>query len=450
MEKKVLVLGGGISGIEASKMLLSVGKEVVLFDSDVSKDTGKLKADIGQEIGILLGELDESIMEECEYAVISPGISLETSFAEKLLSAGFPVISEIELAWLYEKGSVIGITGTNGKTTTTTLVGDIMKAYAGQDKAFTVGNIGLPYTREVLKSGADTVSVIELSSFQLETVKTFRPHVSAILNITPDHLNRHHTMEVYTAVKEKIAMNQTAEDAIVLNYDDSRLRDFGESGIAPKVIWLSGTQKPPCGYYLSGNELRYTDGDNDELLLYTSDVNLVGQCNYENILAAIAVSDTFGVPREVALPVVCSFKAVPHRIEFVREVNGVRYYNDSKGTNPDAAIQGIKAMDRKTILIGGGYDKESEFDEWIEAFGNKVRKLLLLGQTREKIAACCEKHGFTAYEFVGSLEEAVFAAASEAQPGEAVLLSPACASWGMFKNFEERGDIFKELVNTLA
>ena len=449
MEKKVLVLGGGISGIDSANLLLDHGNQVILFDSDTLKDTEKLKAEIKGDVAFVLGELPEGLEEELSLSVISPGISPEMPFVERLKNNGIQVISEIELAWLYEQGEAIGITGTNGKTTTTTLVGDIMKKAFGETKAFTVGNIGLPYTREVEKSSKGTVSVIELSSFQLETIRTFHPRVSAILNITPDHLNRHHTMENYAAVKERICMNQTREDSIILNYSDPFLRPFGESGLIPRVIWFSGNEKPERGYYLCGDEMRYTDGTADELLLRTDEVQLVGQCNYENILAAIAIADAYGIDREISLPVIRTFKAVPHRIEFIREVNGVRYYNDSKGTNPDAAIQGIRAMTGKTILIGGGYDKEAEFDDWVEAFKDKTKKLLLLGQTKEKIAACCDRHGFTDYEFVSSLEEAVLTAASEALPGECVLLSPACASWGMFKNFEERGDRFRELVNTL-
>ena len=450
MEKKVLVLGAGVSGVEASQMLLKVGYVPVLFDQDVSKDTDKLSSDIGDAVEFVLGELPDEKALECEFAVISPGISLETLFVVRLKELGVKVISEIELGYLYEKGSVIGITGTNGKTTTTTLVGNIMKAFVGQDKSFTVGNIGLPYTQEVLKSDPGTVSVIELSSFQLETIDTFHPHVSAILNITPDHLNRHHTMEEYARVKEDIIKNADEKDFIILNYNDPYLRPFGESGLKPKVIWFSGTEALKDGYFLRGDELIFAVNGQEELILKTSEVNLVGQCNYENILAAIAMTDAFGVPRDISLKVTRDFKAVPHRIEYVREVNGVRFYNDSKGTNPDAAIQAVKAMTRKTILIGGGYDKGGEFDDWILSFGDRIRKLLLLGQTKERIAACCDKYGFKDYEFVNSLEEAVFTAASEALPGEAVLLSPACASWGMFKNFEERGDMFKDLVNALV
>jgi len=449
MNKKTLVAGMGISGIQAANLLIGKGEDVILYDGNASKDLEPVRSAVPGEWEAVLGEMTDEVIDRTEACVISPGISTEAPFAIKLRAAGIPLISEIELAWRYEKGRVIGITGTNGKTTTTTLVGDIMRAYLGADKAFTAGNIGTPYAEETLKTSGGSVTTIELSSFQLETIKTFRPHVSAILNITPDHLDRHHTMENYAAVKEQITMNQDESDFCVLNHDDLRLRAFGESGIRPRVIWFSGTESLKNGYFLRGDELiRCVDGE-ETLLLRTGEVHLVGQCNYENILAAIAITEAFGVPTDTILTVTRDFRAVSHRIEFVKTVRGVKYYDDSKGTNPDAAIQGIKAMTSRTVLIGGGYDKGSEFDEWIDRFGTKIKKLLLMGQTREKIAACCEKHGFTDYVFVESMEEAVKLASEITVPGEEVLLSPACASWGMFKNYEERGDIFKALVRAL-
>jgi UDP-N-acetylmuramoylalanine--D-glutamate ligase len=290
--------------------------------------------------------------------------------------------------------------------------------------------------------------VAEISSFQLETVDRFRPDVSAILNITPDHLNRHHTMENYVAAKEAITRNQTKEQACVLNYENEYTRRFGD--ICPaRVIWFSSVRRLEEGFYQSGEEIYQAHDGETTRIMNIHDMNLVGTCNVENVMAAIAITQAMGVPMETILSVVRTFKAVEHRIEFVATKRGVDYYNDSKGTNPDAAIQGIKAMTKPTVLLGGGYDKQSEYDEWIEAFDGKVKCLVLIGQTREKIAACARKHGVDNIILADTYEEALETCTKNADAGDAVLLSPACASWGMFPNYEVRGRMFKEYVNKL-
>ena len=448
MCQTVLVAGAGISGIQAAGLLGKSGAHVILYDGNTEKDREALKKALPEGSEIVLGELPDDVIRRVAYCVISPGISLEVPFVRQLKDAGIGIIGEIELAWQHEKGRVIGITGTNGKTTTTSLLGEIMRAYLGGDRAFTVGNIGHPYTEEVLNSTPETVSVIELSSFQLETVKTFHPHVSAILNITPDHLNRHHTMECYAETKERVAMNCGPEDTVVLNAEDARLMAFSKETKA-RVVLFSGARTLKDGYFLRDGVLYFAADGKEEALLKTDEVNLVGQCNYENILAAIASARAMDVPMPVILDAVRVFKAVPHRIEFVEEIGGIRYYNDSKGTNTDAAIQAVRAMTRPTVLLGGGYDKGSEFDDWVLEFGTKIKKLVLIGATREKIAACCEAHGFHDYVFEDTFEDAFRTAVSQAEPGDAVLLSPACASWGMFNNYEERGDLFKKLVRDM-
>ena len=254
-------------------------------------------------------------------------------------------------------------------------------------------------------------------------------------------------MEAYAAAKYEIVKNARPGDTLVLNHDDERLRAFGSEDRAAKTVWFSGSTPLENGYYLKGNELISALNGTETVRLRTDETTLVGRCNYENILAAMAIADAAGVPAEVTRKAIIDFRAVSHRIEYTATVNGVRYYDDSKGTNVDAAIQGIRAMTGPTVLIGGGYDKGSEFDDWIEAFDGKVKLLLLMGQTAEKIRETALKHGFTAVRLVSSMEEAVKAASEEAKPGEAVLLSPACASWGMFRDYEERGDIFKTLVH---
>lgn len=315
------------------------------------------------------------------------------------------------------------------------------------DSAFVVGNIGIPYTNVVDETRDDSVIVAEMSSFQLESIVDFRPRVSAILNITPDHLNRHHTMEAYIQAKKNVAINQTAEDTCVLNYEDEVLREFGET-LQTKVLYFSSKRKLDKGIYLDDGNIIYRNPD-ECLVCNVKELKLLGVHNYENVMAAVAMAAAYGVPMDSIRKTIKEFAGVEHRIEFVAEKNGVAYYNDSKGTNPDAAIRGIQAMNRPTYLIGGGYDKQSEYKEWIESFDGKVKKLLLIGQTREKIAKEAEECGFTDIMLLDTFEDAVLTAAKLAEPGEAVLLSPACASWGMFKNYEERGDKFKEIVNSL-
>lgn len=453
MEKeKVLVVGTGKSGIAATQLLLRTGKMPVLFDSNAELDKdeilGKLSlsGDEKKQVEIVLGDLTEEEKKELSGVVLSPGVPTDTEFVNDLRNRGLLISGEIELAFEQEKGAVLAITGTNGKTTTTTLLGEIMKATG--KKTFVVGNIGNPYTLEAEKTDADSVTVAEISSFQLETIHTFRPRVSSILNITPDHLNRHHTMENYVKAKQDITKNQTKEDYCVLNAEDPYTDAFLEQCPAT-VIMFSSQRELADGYFYADECIYKAVQGKKQKLMNIHEMRLLGMHNVENVMAAIAMADAYGADMEVILNVVRDFKAVEHRIEYVKTVRGVDYYNDSKGTNPDAAIKGIGAMVKPTYLIGGGYDKQSEYDEWIESFGGKVRKLVLLGQTREKIADCAKKHGFTDYIFVDDLQQAVDYCAEHAKEGEAVLLSPACASWGMFPNYEVRGKMFKDMVNAL-
>ena len=448
--KKVLVIGTGISGIGSAKLLGKVGASPVIFDENtkVTKEAVKTKLEgyEGAEPEIIIGELPEDKISEIVLVVPSPAVPLDSALMLRLKNAGLPIWSEIELAFNFAKGTLVAITGTNGKTTTTTLVGEIMKAHFAS--TYVVGNIGYSYAERALEMTDATVSIGEISSFQLEAVENFHAKVSAILNITPDHLNRHHTMECYASMKENITNNQTKDDTCVLNYDNEYTRDFGERCPA-HVVFFSSSQKLSDGFYLDGEDIMLAKDGDARKVMNVHEMNLVGTCNYENVMAAIAMGLAMGVPMETILGVVRSFKAVEHRIEFVATKNGVDYYNDSKGTNPDAAIQGIKAMCKPTYLIGGGYDKGSEYDEWIEAFDGKVKKLVLIGVTKEKIAECAKKHGFNDYIFMDTYEEALKFCSDNAVSGEAVLLSPACASWDMFPSYEVRGQQFKDYVNSL-
>ena len=309
-----------------------------------------------------------------------------------------------------------------------------------------MGNIGTAYTAKALETTGESVTVAEVSSFQLETIDTFHPQVSAILNLTPDHLDRHGSMEEYVRVKELITKNQTGEDTCVLNYEDPLLREFGKS-LRPRVVYFSSRERVPGGIWLNGDQIISELHGEPEEVVKTGELQILGLHNYENAMAAAAVADAMGVPMEVIRKTLREFTAVEHRIEFVVERDGVAYYNDSKGTNPDAAIKGICAMVRPTVLIAGGYDKGSDYTEWLEACRGKMKKLILLGQTAEKIAEEARTLGYgDCLSFADSMEDAMAQAAQAAVPGDAVLLSPACASWGMFKNYEERGRIFKELA----
>ena len=445
--KKVLVFGSGISGIGAGKLLEQVGASVVLYDGKETLDKEVLKAQLGDDTKaeIILGELSEEVMETLDLVVMSPGVPTDLPVVLKMRDMGIPIWGEVELAYTYGKGDVLAITGTNGKTTTTALLGEIMKNY--KESVFVVGNIGNPYTAAALEMREDRVAVAEMSSFQLETIHEFRPKVSAILNITPDHLNRHHTMEAYIKAKEDIAKNQTKEDTCVLNYEDEVTRKIGEN-VKANVLYFSSQRKLDRGIYLDDGNIILRQ-DEEILVCNVNELKLLGTHNYENVMAAVAMAAAYGTPMEVIRRTIKEFAGVEHRIEFVREKDGVAYYNDSKGTNPDAAIKGIQAMNRPTVLIGGGYDKDSEYEEWIQAFDGKVKLLVLVGATKEKIAEAAERVGFVSYVMADSFEEAVEKCIEAAEPGDAVLLSPACASWGMFKNYEERGDKFKELVNCL-
>lgn len=446
--KKVLVFGLGISGIGAGQILERHGAEVIMYDGNQKLTEEKIKKQLGEDSSakIVIGDFPEEVLEKLDMTVLSPGVPTDLPVIEKMREQGITVIGEVELAYQFGKGDVLAITGTNGKTTTTTLLGEIMKNY--QEDVFVVGNIGTPYTTAVEKMTDNTITVAEMSSFQLESIVDFRPRVSAILNFTPDHLNRHHTMEAYIEAKENIAKNQTEKDTCVLNYEDDVTRAFGEN-IKSKVLYFSSQRILEEGIYLENGQIVLAMNGEKTPVCHVDELNILGTHNHENAMAAAGMAAAYGVPVDVIRRTLKEFQGVEHRIEYVAEKNGVVYYNDSKGTNPDAAIKGIQAMNRPTVLIGGGYDKDSAYDEWIDSFDGKVKKLVLLGATRDKIAETARAHGFEDIEMADTFEEAFAKCVENAKPGDAVLLSPACASWGMFKNYEERGDKFKELVNNL-
>lgn len=448
--KKVLIAGAGKSGVCAARLLQKKGTDIVFYDGNKDVDIDDLlsKLESRDNVSVVLGDINDVILSDIDLMIISPGISIESEIAQKVSDRNIPIWGEVELAYQCGAGHLAAITGTNGKTTTTSLVGEIFKNYSGN--SYTVGNIGIPYTDVADSLNDDSYIALEVSSFQLETIDEFHPQVSAVLNITPDHLDRHHNMENYASVKFDVCINQTEEDYIILNYDDPVTREMAnDPKVKAKVIYFSRQEILENGVYQRGDALYINDAGVEKKVIDNSELVLLGGHNVENYLAGIAIAYYMGIPMENIVSVLKTFKGVEHRIEFVEEINGIAYYNDSKGTNPDAAIKGIQAMNRRTVLIGGGYDKGVPFDEWIKAFDGKVKKLVLLGQTANIIAETAKKYGFEDIVFVDSLLEAVKVSTEIAEAGDAVLLSPACASWGMFDNYEQRGDMFKEYVRQL-
>ena len=442
-----MAVGLGKSGIAAVQAMLKLGAIVSVQDSkEAAAVDGQLLNFLkGKGVECYFHKIPEHV-EKFDMLILSPGVNPELDFIQEAKAGGAEIIGELEIAYRIARGIFIAITGTNGKTTTTTLVGEIFKN--ARRKTFIVGNIGVAVISKALESDEDDWLVTETSSFQLETTRYFKPMVSAILNLTPDHLNRHHTMEAYIEAKENIAKNQTEKDTCVLNYEDDVTRVFGEN-VKSKVLYFSSQRILEEGIYLENGQIVLAMNGEKTPVCHVDELNILGTHNHENAMAATGMAAAYGVPVDVIRRTLKEFQGVEHRIEYVAEKNGVVYYNDSKGTNPDAAIKGIQAMNRPTVLIGGGYDKDSAYDEWIDSFDGKVKKLVLLGATRDKIAETARAHGFEDIEMADTFEEAFAKCVENAKPGDAVLLSPACASWGMFKNYEERGDKFKELVNNL-
>ncbi|MBQ7083994.1 MAG: UDP-N-acetylmuramoyl-L-alanine--D-glutamate ligase [Anaerotignum sp.] len=442
--KKALVCGMARSGIAAAKLLKSLGAEVTLQDMKKREDIAADVLNLENE-GIVLytGANPDDIACEQDIIVLSPGIPCDLPFINAAEAAGVSVISEVELAYGLTKCPITAITGTNGKTTTTTLTGEIMKAVYGNTAV--VGNIGIPYSEEVERLTEKDWVVAEISSFQMEKAKEFHPHISAVLNITPDHLNRHKTMEVYIAMKERIFEKQTAEDFCILNYGDEACRKMADK-TAAKVFFFSSSEKLEKGIYLDGENIEVRWGAINETLINVNDLQILGVHNHENVMAAAAMAICANIPLDTIREVLKAFAGVEHRIEYVATVDGVDYYNDSKGTNVDASIRAVLAMKKPIVLIGGGYDKGGSFDEWTQLFPGRVKHLVLIGVTAPKVRESAEKFGFTAISDCETFKEAVDLCREKAEDGDCVLLSPACASWGMFDNYEQRGDMFKEQV----
>lgn len=443
-EKKILVCGMARSGIAAAKLLKNMGADVTLQDMKKREEIApEILALENEGIGLFTGANPDEIACGQDMIVLSPGIPCDLPFIAAAEAAGVEVISEVELAYRQTPCPITAITGTNGKTTTTTLTGELMKTRCPHTAV--VGNIGIPYSEEVERLAAEDWVVAEISSFQMEKARDFHPHISAVLNITPDHLNRHKTMETYIAMKERVFAKQTAADFCILNHADAECRKMAEK-TAARVFFFSSAEKLAEGIYLDGKKIEVRWGDIRETLLTVDELQILGVHNYENVMAAAAMAICAEIPPEDIRRVLKNFAGVAHRIEYVATVDGVDYYNDSKGTNVDASIRAVLAMQKPIVLIGGGYDKGVSFDEWTQLFPGRVKHLVLIGVTAPQIRASAEKYGFTAISDCETFQEAVALCRKKAEEGDCVLLSPACASWGMFDNYEQRGDLFKEQV----
>ena len=446
--KKVLLVGLAKTGVSTIKHLNRLGAKVVVNDI---KDKDKLK-DILDELSDLnnveyiLGHHPENI-DDIDMTVVSPGVPLDLPFILKIKSKNIEIIGEVELAYRLSKNPIfIGITGTNGKTTTTSLVGEIFKK-ANRD-TYIVGNIGNPVIDTVGVANENSVPVTELSSFQLESIATFKPHVSAILNFTEDHLNRHHTMENYIAAKANIFKNQDENDFAILNYDDMEVRK-----LAPKckgqIIFFSRKEKLEKGVYLDENNNIVIHIDEKIVLLNKKELSLPGNHNLENCMAAIAMAYVCNINLDTLKHILKTFKAVEHRLEYVRTINDIMFVNDSKGTNPDSTIKAITSFESPVILIAGGYNKESDFNELLEIGKENIKSLVLMGETADIIEKTAKEKNYKSIIKVNNMKEAVEVSYKQAEKGDVVLLSPACASWDMYKSFEARGCDFKDNVNNL-
>ena len=444
-EKYVLVCGMAKSGIAAAELLHSLEAHVTLQDQKQREELPAEALALEQAgIALYTGKNPDEIACQQDFIVLSPGIPCDLPFIAAAEAAGVEVISEVELAYRYTPCPVTAITGTNGKTTTTTLTGEIMKAV--RPHTAVVGNIGVPYSKKVMQLSEQDWVVAEISSFQMEKAKKFHPHISAVLNITPDHLNRHKTMETYIAMKERVFANQTAADYCILNHADELCRKMAEK-TAAQVFFFSSAEELECGIFLRGKEIVIRWNGIEDTLLSTDELRILGIHNYENVMAAAAMGICAGVDLDTIRRVLKAFTGVAHRIEYVATIDGVDYYNDSKGTNTDASIRAVLAMQKPIVLIAGGYDKGVSFDDWTKLFLGRVKHVALVGVTAPQIRASAEKFGFTEMTDCETFTDAVNLCRQKAEAGDCVLLSPACASWGMFDNYEQRGDLFKAQVN---
>jgi len=444
--KKVMIVGMAKSGFASARLLLDKGAQVVLYDAKTADKfpEGTFDALAGRA-ELALGVDPKPVAKVADALILSPGVPTNLDFITQAQRDGKKVIGEIELGFLFSQAEFVAITGTNGKTTTTALTGEVFKN-AGFN-TFVLGNIGVPIAAEADKTKKGDIVVAETAALQLETIETFRPHACAVLNITEDHLNRYGTMENYIAAKERIFENQTEDDFCALNYDNDTTRKMAGKQRS-KIIWFSRQVTLESGVFIEEGKIVSAEEDGIHEICRTDEVKIPGAHNLENALAATALARCYKIAESVIRHTLMTFPGVEHRIEFVRELDGVRYINDSKGTNPDATEKAAAAMTRPTVLIMGGFDKHNSFESLIAGFGEQIRAIVAIGDTQQKVLDDARKAGYKNIQTAGSFEEAVRKCRELAKSGWNVLLSPACASYDMFSDFEQRGRVFKSIVNS--
>ena len=447
-DKKILVIGAGISGFAAAKIAKKFGAKVILSDSKSEQDI-KFNFDELRELGIdlIFGKQTENLLIGVDMIILSPAVPVKIPVVQIALAKNIPVISEVELAYNLAKVPICAVTGTNGKTTTTTLLGLLLES---EYKNVGVGgNIGVALSEVALENNKYIAA--EISSYQMEATNNFHPHISAILNITPDHLKRHGNMQVYQAMKEKIFAQESAEDFLILNYDDEIVREI-KNRAKCKVFYFSRKVELDEGAFIKNNFLVIKVGDKIHELCAIDELGIKGGHNVENALAAAMMAFLAKVSVKNISDVLKSFQGVEHRIEFVREIDGVKFYNDSKATNTDSAIKALQTFDKNIILIAGGDDKLTDLTEFLNLVNERVDNLILIGDAAERFKNDAIKNNYPVEKILEagySMQKAVELAKKISHAPQVVLLSPACASFDMYDNFEERGKDFKRIVNNL-
>ncbi|NLW21260.1 MAG: UDP-N-acetylmuramoyl-L-alanine--D-glutamate ligase [Clostridiales bacterium] len=449
--KTVLVAGAARSGLAATQLLLALGARVLLHDDKPLTAFDSLPQELlrHERLELLLGQPALPLLARAQVLLISPGIPVDSPLVLAAREAGLPVTGELAFAAGCATQRLLAVSGTNGKTTTVSLLGEIFNQ-AGL-VAQVAGNIGYPLSAAVLRAREEEVLIVEVSSFQLETADGFRPQAAAMLNITPDHLDRHHSMDTYIALKRSLFVAQRPGDITVLNADDPQVAALAP-GLPAQVTWFSSSGAIPEGAVLQDGQIIWREAGQDRVLCAARDLKIPGHHNYGNALAATALAVRWGIPLPVIAYALKNFAGVEHRIEFTARVNQVVWLNDSKGTNPESTMRAVEAMDRPTVLIAGGYDKQLPFDALAATVvqSGLIHQVVLLGQTAPTIEAALRGAGYDAISHADSLEDAVHQAHRLARPGGCVLFSPACSSFDMFENYEQRGQVFKQLVQRLG